>query len=164
MTNQNNPTEHVILWVNQFSPRERDELSALVLCSLLPGSPDTFDSSALLNWLEQVGNLSARQVVGHLLAFISAVEFFALPDRGTESGWDHLLSVNEAVLNALLAKGHGETYVSPLSEALREIPLRRKRWLQQAERWQTLRKSFLSDNALQRWLKVTDKSWLLVPL
>lgn len=166
MQNQVNPVDLAINWVNLFSAKERDELARLVLPALLQDfGADPIDPSAVLQtWLQNLNSLEPRQIIGRLLNFCSAVEFFALEDRGSAAGWDHLFKVNEAVRDALLNKGHTLDYVAPLSEAILEIPLRRMRWLHQSERWRSLRRGYLSESSLRKWLKASDRAWLLVPV
>lgn len=166
MHNQPHPVDLTLNWVSLFSAKERDELAKLVLPALSPESNDETctPSSQLQTWLQNLFMLQPRQIVGRLLGFCTAVEFFALEDRGSATGWDHLARVNEAVRDALLYKGHPQSFVAPLSEALLEIPLRRVRWLQQSERWRSLRRGYLSETSLRQWLKASDRAWLLVPV
>lgn len=165
MTTLTHPIDVIEEWIVRFSPRERGELAELVIktiSSSLPAEEQSVDTISL--WTTRVKSLPPRQSVGHILSFCAAVEFFIIHDRGSYEGWDHLALVNESVKNALLHKGHSEQFVSPITEALLEMPMRRKRWLQQAERWRTLRKTTLSETSLHQWLSAKDRAWLLVPL
>lgn len=161
------PLDELIEWLKVFSITDRDDIAALT-CAPAPVLGETQATKTtrgedMLGWLRSLYEAEPRRAIGEMVAFIAALEFFVLHERGTEEGWSGMLMVNEQVRTELLLRGQSMAYVEPLSKALLEMPLKKKRWLKQSERWHRLRATSLSNETLMRWLYQSDRSLACVP-
>jgi hypothetical protein len=163
------PLDALVEWFQSFSEADRAEIAYLTLytpCDFKTSDQriSRLQAGDILGMLRELYKKDPRHTISEMVSFMAAVDFFVWHERGTEYGWNEILKLSENVKSDLLQRGHSLEYVAPLSRAVMEMPLKKKRWLKQSNSWQLLRLSSLSNTSLMNWLYHFERHIGLVPI
>ncbi len=158
------PAVALIEWFKSLSKPARSDLAFLSLYPV-PNSPinDSLTwvgretEELFFEWVEQAKKMNNQQMVGHILALITAIDFFVISERGSKEDWERITGNAAKMKIDLESKGHSENITEPLELIVREGEFRGRQWQIYAESWRKLLDGPLSQKYLKAWLAIKGR-------